>query len=72
MLVLSRKENESIVLPGLNVTIRVSEISGNRVRLAVEAPREVQIMRQEVIERNQILPQQKAQSRSGEHCVLVK
>jgi carbon storage regulator len=78
MLVLSRKEQESIVLPDLGVTIRVSEISGNRVRLAVEAPREVQILRLEVLERSESTPRPapsaavKAQSRSGEHRLLVK
>lgn len=78
MLVLSRKEHESIVLPDLNVTIRVSEISGNRVRLAVEAPREIQILRQEVLERAESTsrlaspPAAKSQSLSGEHRVLVK
>ncbi len=78
MLVLSRKENETIVLPDLNITIRVSEISGKRVRLAVEAPREIQILRAEVAQRRQPTTQAvstlqtKAQSRSGEHRVLVK
>jgi carbon storage regulator len=73
MLVLSRKENETIVLPDLNITIRVSEISGRRVRLAVEAPREIQVLRQEVAHRCQPISQvSKAQSRSGEHCALMK
>jgi len=39
MQVLSRRLNERIVLPGLNVTIEGLSIKGNAVRLAVAAPR---------------------------------
>ena len=47
MLVLSRKRNESIVIDN-NIKIVVVEIRGNKVRLGVEAPREVPIHRREV------------------------
>lgn len=47
MLVLSRKANEAIHI-GSDVVIRVSSISGNRVKLAIDAPREVAIRRSEL------------------------
>jgi carbon storage regulator len=47
MLVLSRKESESIVING-SITIVVAEIRGNRVRLAVKAPKDVPVHRKEV------------------------
>lgn len=47
MLVLSRKKNESIII-GDNVTITVVEVRGDKVRLGIEAPREVPIHRSEV------------------------
>lgn len=47
MLVLSRKELESIVV-GDNVKITVIDISGNRVRLGIEAPRDTEVHREEV------------------------
>lgn len=47
MLVLSRKKNESIVI-GDDVTIMVVEIRGDKVRLGVEAPKEVPVHRREV------------------------
>ncbi len=50
MLVLSRKLNESIVISELGVTITVVEIRGDKVRLGIEAPREVPIYRSEVAE----------------------
>ncbi|MDD3469908.1 MAG: carbon storage regulator CsrA [Thermoguttaceae bacterium] len=49
MLVLSRKKNESIVINN-EITIVVVEIRGDKVRLGVEAPKEVPVHRQEVFE----------------------
>ncbi len=47
MLVLSRKKNESIVINN-DITIVVVEIRGDKVRLGVEAPKEVPVHRREV------------------------
>ena len=47
MLVLSRKKNESIVIND-DIQIVVVEIRGDKVRLGVEAPREVPVHRREV------------------------
>lgn len=55
MLVLSRKKNESIVINN-DITIVVVEIRGDKVRLGVEAPKEIPVHRQEVydaIKRNE-------------------
>jgi carbon storage regulator len=49
MLVLSRKKDESIVINN-DITIVVVEIRGDKVRLGVEAPKEVPVHRQEVFE----------------------
>ncbi|MFM8572006.1 MAG: carbon storage regulator CsrA [Pirellula sp.] len=47
MLVLTRKKNESIVINN-EITILVVEIRGDKVRLGVEAPKEVPVHRREV------------------------
>ncbi|MAT11506.1 MAG: carbon storage regulator CsrA [Pirellulales bacterium] len=55
MLVLSRKKNESIVINN-DITIVVVDIRGDKVRLGVDAPKEVPVHRQEVfnaIQRNE-------------------
>ena len=47
MLVLSRKEGESIAIGG-EIVITVFEVSRGRVRLGIEAPREISVQRGEV------------------------
>ncbi len=49
MLVLSRKKDESIII---NDTIRVTvvEIRGDKVRLGIDAPKDVTVHRREVYE----------------------
>lgn len=49
MLVLSRKKNESIVIND-DITIVVVEIRVDKVRLGVEAPKEVPVHRREVFD----------------------
>ena len=47
MLVLSRKKYESIVING-NIVVTVVELTGGRVRLAIEAPKDVPVHREEI------------------------
>jgi carbon storage regulator len=49
MLVLSRKKNEQIIV-GDSIVITVVEVRGDRVRLGIEAPQEIPIHRNEVLE----------------------
>ena len=49
MLVLSRKRDERIVI-GDNIVITVVDVRGDKVRLGIEAPSEVPVHRQEVLE----------------------
>lgn len=48
MLVLSRKPNDRILFPELGITIHVVKVDGRSVRLGVEAPRDVHVLRHEV------------------------
>ena len=48
MLVLSRRHNETIVLPTLDVEVTVVEVRGDRVRLGIEAPKSIPVHREEI------------------------
>ncbi len=61
MLVLSRKKNESFIIDN-NISVVVVEIRGDKVRLGIEAPKEVPVHRKEVwdaIQRNSIQSEQR-------------
>ena len=47
MLVLTRKENESIIISE-DIEIRIARIQGNKVRIGVIAPRNVPVYRKEL------------------------
>lgn len=47
MLVLSRKPNESIKI-GDNITITVVDVQGGKIKLGIEAPRDVPVIRSEL------------------------
>ena len=49
MLVLSRKTGEALAL-GQNVTIEIIAIEGDRVRIGIQAPKEIRIFRKELLE----------------------
>ena len=49
MLVLSRKKNETIIIND-TITVTVIEIRGDKVRLGIDAPKDVTVHRREVYE----------------------
>ena len=51
MLVLSRRLNEKILLPSIHTSVEVLDIKGDRVRLGIEAPANVTILREELAAR---------------------
>ncbi|MEH0019915.1 MAG: carbon storage regulator CsrA [Desulfobacter sp.] len=49
MLILTRKVGESIVI-GDDIVIKVVETGKNNIRIGIDAPREITVLRQEVYE----------------------
>lgn len=47
MLALTRKKNEAIIIDG-NIEVKVLEIVGDKVKLGISAPKEIDIYREEV------------------------
>ena len=49
MLVLSRHRDESIII-GENIKVKVIGVRGRQVRIGIEAPKEVSVFRQELLD----------------------
>jgi len=68
MLVLTRKVNESIVI-NEEVSVLVVEVRGDRVRLGIEAPKNVAVHRKEVYDVIKETAPGKSKKGQGEHLV---
>jgi carbon storage regulator len=60
MLVLSRQRDESIII-GDNIVVTIVDVRGDKVRLGIDAPREVSVHRREIYEAIQRENRQAAQ-----------
>jgi carbon storage regulator len=48
MLILTRQANERILI-GKDIVIELCEVRGNQVRIGIEAPPEVKVLREELV-----------------------
>lgn len=64
MLVLSRKVGEKVLI-GNNIVLTVVEVNGNRIRLGIEAPREMAVVRGELVGKGRDLDAEIPVSRSA-------
>lgn len=66
MLILTRRTGETVMI-GVDVTVTVLGVKGNQVRIGVNAPKTVQVHREEIYERirleNEAKPQEQMQAR---------
>ena len=62
MLVLSRQRDESIII-GDDIEITIVDVRGDKVRLGINAPREISVHRKEIYE---AIQREKAQQRAAE------
>ena len=51
MLILTRRVDESLLI-GDKVTVTILGVKGNQVRIGVDAPREVSVQREELLEQS--------------------
>ena len=52
MLVLSRKISESLCIAD-NIVVTILDVRGDKVRLGIEAPRDISVIRQEIYDKIQ-------------------
>ena len=55
MLVLTRKIDQGIVIAG-NIYIRILGVERDRVKIGIAAPKEIPVLRQELLERDAAVP----------------
>ncbi len=55
MLVLTRKTNQSIMI-GDDIEITILSVSGDKVRIGIEAPRDISVFRREVLDNAETTP----------------
>ena len=68
MLVLSRQKEESIII-GDDIEITIVDVRGDKVRLGINAPREISVHRKEIYE---AIQREKAQQRAAESSATGK
>ena len=50
MLILPRKPDETVVI-GSNIRVRVMAVNGNQVRIGIDAPKDIEVDREEIHDR---------------------
>ncbi len=71
MLVLKRKAGESIIVAD-NIEIKIIEVEEGRIKIGIDAPKEVSIIRKEVLDETKSENKTAAQSRNIDKSVLTK
>ena len=75
MLVLTRKSNEEVVIPQYGITITALQVKGDKVRLGISAPLDVDVYRSEVwekIEAEKRGQQRITQAPRAKHILVVE
>lgn len=52
MLIISRKKDEGLII-GDNISVRILDVSGDTVKIGIEAPRQIPVHREEIYKRIQ-------------------
>ena len=53
MLILTRRKGENLII-GDDITVTVLEVMGGQVRLGINAPKEINMIREELLERDKL------------------
>ena len=64
MLILTRKKDESIIING-NIEIQIMSIEEGKVKIGIEAPKDIEIYRSEIFDKIQLANQEASKQSSG-------
>lgn len=67
MLIVSRKENQTVVFPSLGISVEIIKVAGQTVRVGIDAPNEIRILRGELVKDSD----QRSLSESRSHKLLA-
>lgn len=68
MLVLSRRPEQRVQFPDLNISVEVLQVKGNNVRLGIQAPADIRVLREELLAQQSKLPEPtSAESKKWNH-----
>ena len=71
MLVLKRKAGESIIV-NENIEIKIIEIEEGRIKIGIEAPKDVSILRKEVLDEANMENKQASENKSIDKSMFIK
>ena len=71
MLVLKRKAGESIIV-NENIEIKIIEIEEGRIKIGIEAPKDVSILRKEVLDEAHLENKQASENKSIDKSMFLK
>lgn len=71
MLVLKRKAGESIIIAD-NIEIKIIEVEEGRIKIGIEAPKDISILRKEVIDEARIENKHSSEIRNFDKSTLNK
>ena len=71
MLVLKRKAGESIIVAD-NIEIKIIEVEEGRIKIGIDAPKEVSILRKEVLDETKSENKTASESRNIDKSALTK
>ncbi len=64
MLILSRREAEKVLFPGLGISVEITRVQGRSVRLGIQAPDEIRIIRGELEATADLIPRKRDRKKS--------
>lgn len=63
MLILTMREQDRVLIPSLNIIVTLTNIQGNKVRVGFDAPKDVKIFREAVLQKFETQTQTQTQAK---------